>query len=233
VANIDGSNKVKIADGKGLGTASWAQDGLHLTFLNTLATNSPGVFVASADGSGVVGLPRVDAPTGGAVWSPDQKTIYVSTENNGGRSFDTWKWSVGSSSMEKLVQKCGFAADGDPGGRYLIGSVLGGEGTGIYEISVSDGKCIPLLPGVETFGAYFERDGKSFLYAVAMRGEVTIYRQGWKDGKLKGAPKPALKVPFVFPVVYGGNGYDFSRDLTTIVYARPGGHADLYLLNQK
>jgi hypothetical protein len=31
---------------------------------------------------------------------------------------------------------------------------------------------------------------------------------------------------------YGGNGYDFSRDLSTIVYARPGDYADLYLLSQ-
>jgi len=43
-----------------------------------------------------------------------------------------------------------------------------------------------------------------------------------------------LKVPFAFPLNYGsGNAYDFSRDLSTIVYARPGGHADLYFLNQK
>jgi hypothetical protein len=31
----------------------------------------------------------------------------------------------------------------------------------------------------------------------------------------------------------GGNAYGFSRDLSTIVYARLGGHADLYLLSQK
>jgi hypothetical protein len=43
----------------------------------------------------------------------------------------------------------------------------------------------------------------------------------------------ALKLPFSFPLVTGGNAYDFSRGLTTVVYARPGGHADLYLLNEK
>ena len=101
-------------------------------------------------------------------------------------------------------------------------------------MSISDRKCIPLLPGVATFGATFARDGKSILYAVASRGEVTIYRQSWRDGKLIGAAQVALKVPFAFPLQYaGGNAYDFSRDLSTIVYARPGGHADLYLLSQK
>jgi hypothetical protein len=71
------------------------------------------------------------------------------------------------------------------------------------------------------------------LYAIVSRGEVTIYRQPWNDGKLNGAPQVALKVPFVFPLGHGGNAYDFSRDLSTIVYARPAGHADLYLLSQK
>ncbi len=87
-----------------------------------------------------------------------------------------------------------------------------------------------MLPGAVTAGAFFARDGKSFLYAVASRGEVTIYRQLWKDGETIGAPQVALRVPFTFSLYYG---YDFSRDLSTIVYARPGGHADLYLLSQK
>jgi hypothetical protein len=91
-----------------------------------------------------------------------------------------------------------------------------------------------LLPGVVTHGATFARDGKSFSYAVASRGEVSIYRQRWSDGKTIGKPQVAVKVPFPFPIFYfSGNAYDFSSDLSTIVYARPGGHADLYLLSQK
>jgi len=99
-------------------------------------------------------------------------------------------------------------------------------------LSISDRKCIPLLPGIVTFSATFARGGKSFLYAVTSRGEVTIYRQPWSEGNIIGKPEVALKVPFAFPLEYaGGNAYDFSRDLSTIVYARPGGHADLYLLS--
>jgi hypothetical protein len=64
--------------------------------------------------------------------------------------------------------------------------------------------------------------------------EVTIYRQPWNDGKLIAPPQVALKVPFAFPQFYHqGNAYDFSPDLSIIVYARPGGHADLYLLSEK
>ena len=123
--------------------------------------------------------------------------------------------------------------DMTPAGSTCLAPCGGGEKTGIYEVSISDRKCIFLLPGVVTIDVYFARDGKSFLYAVASRGEVTIYRQPWRDGKNIGAPQVALKVPFAFPLDYNGNAYDFSRDLSTIVYARPGGHADLYLLSQK
>ena len=81
------------------------------------------------------------------------------------------------------MDNCCAVSDADSGGQYLLGAVTNGEKTGIYEVSISDRKCIPLLPGVATFTTTFARDGKSFLYAVAFRGEVTIYRQPWKDGK--------------------------------------------------
>ena len=87
--------------------------------------------------------------------------------------------------------------------------------------------------GVESFGSFFARDGKSLLYAAPSRREVTIYRQPWQDGKLVGQTQVALKLPFSFPLSSGCNAYDFARDLSTVVYARPGGHADLYLLSQK
>ena len=76
-------------------------------------------------------------------------------------------------------------------------------------------------------------DDKSFLYAVPSRTDVTIYRQPWHDGKLTGSTQVALKLPFAFPLLAGGNAYDFSSDLATVVYARPGGQADLFLLSQK
>ncbi len=132
------------------------------------------------------------------------------------------------------MDNCCIVFDADPGGQYLLGVVLYGTKAGIYEVSLSDRKCISLVPGVVTETGVFAPDGKSFLYAVASRGEVTIFRQPWRDGKLIGAPQPALKVPFTFPFNYAsGNGSDFSRDLSTIVSVRPSGHAGLYLLSQK
>jgi len=80
---------------------------------------------------------------------------------------------------------------------------------------------------------HFSIDGKAILYAIAEHGEVTIYRQPWKDGKLSGSPQPAIKLPFAFRQSNVGNAYDFSKDLSTVVYARPGGHADLYYMSQR
>jgi hypothetical protein len=144
-----------------------------------------------------------------------------------------WKVNVDGSNPEKFVDNCGAVSDIDPGGQYLLGVLPFGEHTGIYEVSIPDRKCSPLLSGVVTENAFFARDGKSFLYAIASRGDVTIFRQPWRDGKLMGTPQVALKVPFAFPLDYYGNAYDLSRDLSTIVYARPSGQADLYLLSQK
>jgi hypothetical protein len=44
-------------------------------------------------------------------------------------------------------------------------------------------------------------------------------------------PEVGLKLPFAFPLAYRGNACNFSRDLSIIVYARPGGQADVCLLS--
>jgi serine/threonine protein kinase/Tol biopolymer transport system component len=233
VSGIDGANKVKIAAGESLATGSWASDNFHLYFFGTTGGGEDKGYIVGADGSGLRELPLVGGAPAGAVWSPDRKFLYMSVGEQEDTVFDIWKWDVDSANPEKFAQ-CGEPWDVDPSGQYLLGGILAGEKTGIYQVSLSDRKCIPLLPGVTTFGVSFARDGKSFLYAVASRGEVTIFRQPWRDGKITNAPQFALKIPFTFPLRYeGGNAYDFSTDLSTIVFSRPGGHADLYLLSQK
>jgi serine/threonine protein kinase len=233
VSDIDGSNKLRIATGEGVGTGTWTQDNLHLSFTNAIPGESAKAYIVGADGSGLSQLPPTERDIRNLVWSHDQKSIYVSGLDKAGFTFDTWKWNVDNSNAEKFVDNCGCVSDADSGGKYLLGVINAGEKTGIYEMFESDKRCILLLPGVTTFNVYFARDGKSFLYAVASRSEVTIYRHSWRDGKLIGTPHVALKIPFAFPLSYYANAYDFSRDLSTIVYARPRGQADLYLLSQK
>ena len=233
VSDIDGANKVKIATAGTLSTGTWAPDSSHLSFAETGVSAGGKAYIVGADGNALREVPPMGGAPGNSVWSPDQKTLYVSATEKEEQIFNIWKWSVDGSNPEKLADHCCLVSDIDHGGQYLVGAAFLGEKTGIYEVSISERKCISLLP--ETVAnAFFARDGKSFLYPVASRGEVTIYRQPWRDGKLIGAPQAALKVPFAFPLQYAnGNAYDFSRDLSTIVYTRPGGHADLYLLTQK
>ena len=236
-SDIDGGNKVKIATGETLSTGAWAPDNFHFSFIQGRSREGAKGYIGyivGADGSGLRQLPPMGGETAVLAWSPNQKSFYVQVAEKAKPTSSIWKWGVDGSNPEMLVDNCCQINDADPSGKYLLGAVLIGEKTGIYEVSISEKKCIPLLPGVVTFNVTFARDGKSFLYAVASRGEVAIYRQPWADGKLIGASQVALKVPFAFPLQYAtGNAYDFSKDLSTIVYARPGGQADLYLLSQK
>jgi hypothetical protein len=72
---------------------------------------------------------------------------------------------------------------------------------------------------------------KSFLYAIETPKEILFYRAKWKDGKLIGTPNVTLRVPFAFPLAFEGNAYDFTRDLSTIIFTEPNMQADVYLLS--
>ena len=233
-SDIDGGNKMRIATGENLGTGTWAPDNSHLSFQEPRAGVGGKAYIVGADGSGLRELPLTFDYVMYSVLSPDQKTIYVTGPEKGSQVPTVWRMNTDGSNPEKFVDNCGAVTDIDAGGRYLLGVVWFGEKSGIYEVPTSNKKCIPLLPGVETIYATIARDGKSFFYAVASRGETSIFRQFWKDGKTIDAPQLALKVPFAFPTWHASHGaYSISRDLSTIVYARPGGHADLYLLSQR
>ena len=232
VSNIDGSNKAKLASGMSLGTGTWAPDNFHLAFLSEEPGKPNKLYLMGADGSGLRTLTWTAGTVQAVVWSADQKSVFIN-ETGRANGSSIWTESADGSVPEKLEEGCGLAFDAAPDGQYLLNLIPGGDKAGIYEYSLAERQCNPLLPGVVTFGLNFAPDGKSFLYAVPSRSEVTIYRQNWQAGKAAGTPQVALKLPFAFPLQAGGNAYDFSRDLATLVYARPGGHADLYLLSQK
>jgi hypothetical protein len=170
-----------------------------------------------------------------ALWGAEGKSLYFTGyDRNGPANGTTWKASVDGTNVEALVEGCGsYIADASPNGQYLLLNGHSGDKQGIYEFSIADRKCNVVVLGISAIIVKFSRDGKSLLYAVASRGETIIYRQSWQNGKLTGPAQAAVKLPFVFPEFYEGNAYDFSRDLSTIVYARPSGQADLYLLTQK
>ena len=229
VANVDGSNKVRIATSNSLSTGGWAPDSFHLFFMEE-EPNKP--FAAAADGSGIHQIPWNGGVTQNVMSSLDQKSIYINSFDQGASRPTIWKANADGSNLELMTNDCGHAFETAPGGQYLLTLLLGEKG-GISEFSLADKKCTSLLPGMVTFGINRASDGKSFLYAIPSRSDVTIYRQPWRDGKLTGPTQVALKLPFTFPLLAGGNAYDFTRDLSKVIYARPAGQADLYLLSQK
>jgi hypothetical protein len=167
---------------------------------------------------------------GVAIFTPDAKSLYLSSIKSHDSPVQILEMGVDGSHLQMVDQGCGFANDVSPDGRYLLSLDQRGSEQGIHQFSLADHKCSMLVPGVTTFSGIFASDDKSFLYAISERGPATIYRVPWSSGRTTGGPQVAYKVPFAFSIAYGGNGYDFSRDLSTIVYARPGGQADLYRL---
>jgi len=234
-SDIDGSNRVKLASGHALFTLSWSYDGTQYAFAES-GHDGTKLYTIRADGSGLRQIPWSGAFIGQAVWTRDSRTLYFSGFLKDPSKEVTWKASTDSSGgVEMLVEGCGFAIDISPDGRYLLSTSNSREAAkiGIYEISIAEKRCSMLVPGVAIILVHAALDGESFLYAVGSHGETILTRQPWKNGNLTGPAKVALKLPFAFRQDYSGNAYDFSPDLSTIVYARPGGQANLYLLNQK
>jgi hypothetical protein len=211
---------------------AWSPDSSQFAFAD-VAGGTQKLYIIRTDGSRLHQIPWSGANVGWAMWSPDAKTFYFSGYEKDPAKMTTWKVTGDGSNIETFVEGCGYAQDITSDGKYLLSGVAAGGGVGVNQVTVSGRKCTALMPDLATLILHFSPDGKSILYLVASRGETTIYRRPWHDGKLSGPAQPAIKLPFAFRQGYAGNAYDFSKDLSTIVYARPGGQADLYLLSQR
>ena len=230
VSDIDGSNRIKLASGTGLITSGFNSDSSRFMF-GVRENGAPKFYVIRSDGTGLRQLPWSGISAGYGAASPDPNFLYLGGWEHDFSRVITWKVAADGSSVEKLADGCGAAWDSSSDGRYLLTSLnQGTQSAGVSEFSVADRKCISLVPELNTLVVHFSADGKSILYFTPSRGESAIYRQPWHDGKLTGPAVPAVKLPFSFRVDYAGNAYDFSKDLSTVVYARPSGQADLYLL---
>ena len=234
VADVDAGNKAKLAEGAGLATATWSPDDAHILFFSEEEGKATKFYRVKPDGSEMKTYTAPEALTVVSVlWSADQKTLYASGAERGSKTLSIWRGRAEDGTLERFVEDCGIAFDAAADGKYLLAWVGKPEKRGIYAVSLAEKTCTMLVPGVTSFGINGEKEGKSFLFAVPGKTDVKIYRQKWENGKTVGQPQVAVTLPFAFPLTTGGNAYDFSRDLTTVVYARPGGHADLYLMSEK
>jgi hypothetical protein len=161
--------------------------------------------------------------------------LYFSGYEKDPAKVTTWQAAADGSKTETLASNCGYVQDISSDGRYLLseGPSESGRGVNIYRISVADRSCSLLTSVPPIFIIQFSADNKAVLYAIGSHGEMVIYRQPWDNGKLVGSPQTAMKLPFAFRQGYSGNAYDFSKDLSTVVYTRPSGHADLYYMSPR
>jgi len=234
VANVDGSNRTKLASGTALTTLAFSSDSTRFWF-GDVENGSDRLFVIRTDGTGLHQIPLFDTKINWGTASPDPNFFYLGGNEKDRTKITVWKVST-EGTVEKVGGDCGATWDTSPDGRFLLSSLEGFDtrGTGgIAEMDLVNHTCTNLIPDAETLVVHFSSDGRSILYLTPARDGATIYRIPWHDGKLTGPAQVAVKLPFAFRLGFSGNGYEFTKDLSTVIYARPGGQADLYLLRQE
>jgi serine/threonine protein kinase len=233
VSDLDGNNRMKIASGTEIVTVTFNSDASKLAF--AVAENGKTkIYTVKTDGTGLRQIPWSGAFGGWGTASVDPNYFFLGGAETDLARITTWKVATDGSTVEKVADNCGAVWDESPDGKYLITSENApNHSQGVSVFSLAERKCIPILPDLSTLVVRFSSDNKSILYIGMSHGEATIYSIPFKDGKLTGPAEPAVKLPFAFHLGYSGNAYDFSKDLSTVVYARPGGQADLYHLVNK
>jgi len=233
ISDLDGGNRIKLASGTSLTTLTFSSDSSKFMFSDR-ENGAQKVYIVRTDATGLRQVSWAGSSAGYSSPSPDPNVLYLGGEESELSKNSIWKVPVAGSKVEKVVDNCGAVWDASPDGKYLITSLnTGTEALGVNEFSLAERKCTSLLPQLSTLVVHFSSDGKFILYLAASHGETTLYRQPWHDGKLGGPPQVAFKLPFALRQDYAGAAYDFTKDLSAVVYARPSGQADVYLLSQK
>ncbi len=233
ISDVNGNNRLRLAAGRlFLETLSFSNDGTKFLFSDKSGQDVR-LFVIDTDGTHLRQLTWPGNWIGFGIWEPGDQSIILGGGKANDRTAGNWRIFLNDSPVVPLFKDCGTAVDLSSDQRFILGTALWDEHPGIYQYSLADKKCTTLKSGITTYLAYFAEDGKSFIYSLTSNGRTTIYRQPWRNGTPIGSPIPALKLPFAMREDYEGNAFIVSRDLSTVVYARPSGHDDLYLLSQK
>lgn len=226
ISNNDGSSARKITVGKNV-SYDWSPDSSRISY-----NDSNKIYISKADGSDLRQVGSIDGSVRSIIWSTDSLRLYVSSRIAATGIHNLWKVNVDGSPAELLKADTIYPLDVNPDDRYLLG--VSYKGSHISQFSLTTKEETVLVPDSSVSMVRFSEDGKSILYAIEGSKETTFFRQGWENGKLLGKPEIAMKVPFaLFSEILQKNTYDFSRDLSTIVYSKPTQQADLYLLSYK
>jgi serine/threonine protein kinase len=233
ISDLTGGHRLKLASGGShLETLAWSRDATKFLYVDKIGPDWK-LFVIDADGTHLHQLPWPGNFVGFATWEPGDQSIVLGGLDKDNRDAKNWRISLNGTPAVPLFDGCGMAVDLSPDQKFAIDTELWTERSGLYQYSIAEKKCTLLKPGIATYLAMYADDGKSFYYSLAAHGETIIFRQPWRNGAPIGSPVPALKLPFALREDYNGNAFVVSRDLSSLIYARPGGHDDLYLLSQK
>jgi serine/threonine protein kinase len=233
VSDSAGHNPVKlISSGANLETLGWSNDASKFLFADRTGTDWQ-LFIIDANGTHLHELPWSGDFVGFVIWETGDHSLILGGSDKSTRADKNWRLSLDGSPAAPFFDHCGMAVDSSPDNKFIITSSLWGDNPGLYQYSVADKKCTTLKSGIVSFMALYSPDGKSFLYSLAAHGETIIFRQPLHNGTPVGSPVPALKLPFSLREDYGGNAFAVSPDLSSVVYARPGGYDDLYFLSKK
>jgi len=238
IVDLATNKRVKLASGSAyLETLGFSTDNKRYVYADGPSHDAPNtevqLFVIDTDGTHPQQLKWSGEWVGFAIWEPGDQTMILGGRDKDGHTAKNWRLFLNGDPPIVLSENCGAAVDISPDRRFLIGTVLWGDNPGIYQYSLAEKKCTKLKSGITTYLTMFAKDGKSFLYSVAEHAETTIWRQPWRNGEAVGTPIPALKLPFALREDYGGNAYSVAPDLSSVVFARPGGYDDLYFISQK
>jgi serine/threonine protein kinase len=232
VSDINGDHRRKLVSGSAsLETLGWSTDNKQFLYAENVGSEFK-LYVIDADGAHQRRLPWNNSFVGFSIWEPGNQSVVISGLDKENKA-KVWRIWLDGRPAAPVYENCGMAVDISPDRKFMLGTVLWTDAAGIYQYSVPDKKCTELKSGIATYNLTFAPDGKSFLYALAAHGETVVYRQPWQNGISAGAPVPALKVPVALREDYNGNAFNVSNDLSSVVYARPNGHDDLYLLSEK
>src|ERR1700722_2858049 len=232
-SDLTGEHRLKLASGGGdLETLAWSRDKSKFLYSDKNG-NEWQLLLIDADGTHLRQLPWSGNFPGFAIWEPGDQSIIVGGLDKNNHGAKTWRIFLNGAPQTLLFEDCGMAVDLSPDQKFIISTEIWTELSGVSQYSLEDKKCTILKPGIATYLAMYANDGKSFYYSVAANGQTIVFRQPWHNGMPVGAAVPALKLPFALREDYNGNAFVVSPDLSSVVYARPGAHQDLFLLAQQ
>ena len=233
LADIDGSNAKKVLGSKAnIETLAWSADDSKFVFFEQDGQDGR-LYIVNADGTHLRQLPSLPGSDDFAVALRGTGYLFVTSYNaNDSQTSQTWKLNLNDTAAkpERLFEGCTGALEVSPDGNYVLGPVLFGNDSGLYQYSLREKKCTALKPGLVSYFALYAHDEKSFLFETAIHGQTTVFRQPWRNGEAKAEPQRVLTFPFAVREDFAGNASAISEDLSVMVYARPNGHEDLYFL---